>query len=60
MSPLKAAPPAADPCLGKLYSSSYMQKGGTVIDETAPDLASHLRKLLFPRPVPARRVPLRV
>lgn len=48
MSPPRAAPPAADPCLDKLCASSSAQKGGTIIDETAPDLASHLRKLFFP------------
>jgi hypothetical protein len=48
MNPQWAAPPAADPCLFQLYSSRSNQKGGTFIDGTVVDLASHLRKLLTP------------
>ena len=48
MSPLRAAPPAADSCLGQQYSSSPTRKGGTFIDELATDLASHVRRLLSP------------
>lgn len=48
MSPTRAAPPAADSCLGQSYSSSPTRKGGTLIDELATDLAGHLLSLLFP------------
>lgn len=48
MSPLRAAPPAADSCLGQPYSSSPTRKGGTLVDEQATDLAAHLRRSLFP------------
>ena len=48
MCPPWAAPPAADPCLSRLYSSSPKQKGGTRVAEAVLDLAMHLRMLLSP------------
>ena len=48
MCPPRAAPPAADSCLSQPYSSRPKQKGGTIIDETAADLATHQRKLRNP------------
>jgi len=48
MHPVGAAPPAADSCLSRLYSSSPKQKGGTRIAEAVHDLATHLRMLLTP------------
>ena len=48
MRPPWAAPPAADPCLSRPYSSSPKQKGGTRIAEAVRDLATHLRMLLSP------------
>lgn len=49
MCPPWAAPPAADQCLSRPYSSSSTQKGGTRIAEAVLDLATHLRMLLSPR-----------
>jgi hypothetical protein len=48
MRPPRAAPPAADPCLCRPYSSSPKQKGGTRIAEAVVDLATHLQMLLTP------------
>jgi hypothetical protein len=48
MHPVGAAPPAADPCLSRPYSSSPNQKGGTRIAETVLSLAMHLRMLITP------------
>jgi hypothetical protein len=47
MCPPWAAPPAADSCLSRFYSSRPNQKGGTIIDESVLDLGTHLRKLVF-------------
>lgn len=43
------APPAADPCLSRAYSSSPKQKGGTWIAETVVTLAMHLTFLATPQ-----------
>lgn len=40
MRPQWAAPPAADPCLSRPYSSRANQKGGTIIAEGVVDLAA--------------------
>ncbi len=48
MSPVEAAPPAADPCLSRPYSSSPEQKGGTWIAEAVLSLAMHLPMLKSP------------
>lgn len=48
MRPPWAAPPAADPCLSRPYSSSPWQKGGTLVDESVVDFATHEAKLLRP------------
>jgi len=48
VNPPWAAPPTADICLCQPYSSRSKQKGGTIIDETVVDLATHLRKILSP------------
>lgn len=45
MDPQRAAPPAADECLVLSYASRG-QKGGTLIDETVLDLASHEARML--------------
>ena len=48
MRPPRAASPAADTCLSQPYSSSPLRKGGTLIDETVLDLATHAARLLQP------------
>jgi hypothetical protein len=47
MDPVGAAPPAAESCLVSSYASSG-QKGGTLVDETVLDLASHEARMLNP------------
>lgn len=49
MRPLRAAPPAAEPCLSQSYSSrkrkGKKQKGGTIIESRVAELAEHERWL---------------
>jgi hypothetical protein len=48
MYPQRAAPPAAEPCLSRPYSSRPKQKGGTLIAETITGYAEQLRALQEP------------
>ncbi len=41
-------PPGPDPCLVRAYSSSPLQKGGTLIAEDVIDLVTHARRMCDP------------